>query len=119
MRHDCNQAMNAEKPMIVDDLRRHAEWLKVAVHCPSASGGRVRCCAKMRLATGPLPQTQLETRGLVIRGHRVRFTGDPPARVMKMVDTGDLISAADSNACRFDSDLVHQGRQRAQLSTAG
>jgi len=33
MRHDCNQAMNAEKPMIVDDLRRHAEWLKVAGHC--------------------------------------------------------------------------------------
>lgn len=75
---------------IVDDSERHIEWLKVAAHCPSASGGRVPCCAKMRLATGPLPQTWLETRGLLIHRYRVRFTRGPPARVMKMVDTGDL-----------------------------
>ena len=66
------------------------ERLFKAAHCPSASGGRVPCCAKMRLATGPLPQTWLETRGLLIHGDRVRFTRGPPARVMKTVDTGNL-----------------------------
>src|SRR6202166_2732879 len=34
----------------------------MATYCPAASGGRAPCCAKMRLATGPLAQTWLETR---------------------------------------------------------
>src|SRR5471032_1266107 len=35
---------------------------ELAAHWPCASGGRVPCCAKMRLAIGPIAQTWSEAR---------------------------------------------------------
>ena|ERR1700688_512854 len=86
------------------------ERLLMAAHRPSASGSRLPCCAKMQLATGASSSHVVRDAMLIISGCRVRLTGSPTTRVMKLVGTADLKSAAIQNACRFDSGLRHQRR---------